>query len=99
MSIRVNYLLRLLLQAVAVAAAVMLPTELHVLPILPFAVERIGLVICGLWVVNMTSWMVTRTLRENRCLVATEAFEISDQGVAMMAKIGYKPAANFAASV
>jgi UDP-N-acetylmuramyl pentapeptide phosphotransferase/UDP-N-acetylglucosamine-1-phosphate transferase len=53
-----NFLSRLLLQAVAVAAVVVaLPTELRVLPILPLAVERIALVICGLWFVNLVNFM------------------------------------------
>lgn len=53
-----NFLSRLLLQAVAVATVVMvLPTELRILPILPIALERIGLVICGLWFVNLVNFM------------------------------------------
>jgi UDP-N-acetylmuramyl pentapeptide phosphotransferase/UDP-N-acetylglucosamine-1-phosphate transferase len=53
-----NFLSRLLLQAVAVAAVVVaLPTELRVLPILPLAVERIALIICGLWFVNLVNFM------------------------------------------
>ncbi|MGC1777958.1 MAG: glycosyl transferase [Xanthobacteraceae bacterium] len=53
-----NFLSRLLLQAVAVAAVVAaLPTELRVLPVVPLAVERIGLVVCGLWFVNLVNFM------------------------------------------
>ena len=42
----------------AVATVVVaLPSDLRVLPILPFAVERLGLVICGLWFVNLVNFM------------------------------------------
>jgi FkbM family methyltransferase len=39
---------------------------------------------------------MTRTLRENRCLVQIEAFENRDQVVAMMAEIGYEVVGRFA---
>ena len=53
-----NFVSRLLLQTVAVATMVVaLPSDLRVLPILPFAVERLGLVICGLWFVNLVNFM------------------------------------------
>jgi UDP-N-acetylmuramyl pentapeptide phosphotransferase/UDP-N-acetylglucosamine-1-phosphate transferase len=53
-----NFVSRLLLQTLAVATViVVLPTGLRVLPILPLVVERIGLVICGLWFVNLVNFM------------------------------------------
>jgi UDP-N-acetylmuramyl pentapeptide phosphotransferase/UDP-N-acetylglucosamine-1-phosphate transferase len=53
-----NFVSRLLLQSLAVATViVVLPTGLRVLPILPLVVERIGLVICGLWFVNLVNFM------------------------------------------
>jgi UDP-N-acetylmuramyl pentapeptide phosphotransferase/UDP-N-acetylglucosamine-1-phosphate transferase len=53
-----NFVSRLLLQTLAVAMViVVLPTGLRVLPILPLVVERIGLVICGLWFVNLVNFM------------------------------------------
>jgi FkbM family methyltransferase len=39
---------------------------------------------------------MTRTLRENRCLVQIEAFETRDQVIDMMAVIGYELVASFA---
>lgn len=49
---------RLLLQTLAVATVVVvLPSELRVVPFLPLTVERIGLVICGLWFVNLVNFM------------------------------------------
>ncbi len=53
-----NFVSRLLLQTVAVATMVVaLPSDLRVVPFLPFAVERLGLVICGLWFVNLVNFM------------------------------------------
>jgi UDP-N-acetylmuramyl pentapeptide phosphotransferase/UDP-N-acetylglucosamine-1-phosphate transferase len=50
--------LRLVLQAVAVAAVVVaLPPGLRVLPMLPVIAERIALVISGLWFVNLVNFM------------------------------------------
>jgi UDP-N-acetylmuramyl pentapeptide phosphotransferase/UDP-N-acetylglucosamine-1-phosphate transferase len=49
---------RLLLQAVTVAAVIYtLPADLRVLPILPWWIERILLVIGGLWFVNLVNFM------------------------------------------
>ena len=49
---------RLLLQTLAVAAVVLvLPPGLRVLPMLPVIVERIALVIGGLWFVNLVNFM------------------------------------------
>jgi UDP-N-acetylmuramyl pentapeptide phosphotransferase/UDP-N-acetylglucosamine-1-phosphate transferase len=49
---------RLLLQTLAVAAVIFtLPSEMRLLPILPFPIERIGLVIGGLWFVNLVNFM------------------------------------------
>jgi UDP-N-acetylmuramyl pentapeptide phosphotransferase/UDP-N-acetylglucosamine-1-phosphate transferase len=49
---------RLLLQALAVAAAIYaLPHELRVVPPLPWWIERILLVIGGLWFVNLVNFM------------------------------------------
>jgi UDP-N-acetylmuramyl pentapeptide phosphotransferase/UDP-N-acetylglucosamine-1-phosphate transferase len=49
---------RLLLQAIAVAAVILtLPPELHVLPILPRWIERVLLVVGGLWFVNLVNFM------------------------------------------
>ena len=49
---------RLLLQTLAVAAVTYtLPAELRVVPILPWGVERILLVIGGLWFVNLVNFM------------------------------------------
>jgi UDP-N-acetylmuramyl pentapeptide phosphotransferase/UDP-N-acetylglucosamine-1-phosphate transferase len=49
---------RLLLQALAVAATIYsLPAELRVLPILPWGIERILLVVGGLWFVNLVNFM------------------------------------------
>jgi UDP-N-acetylmuramyl pentapeptide phosphotransferase/UDP-N-acetylglucosamine-1-phosphate transferase len=53
-----NFVSRLLLQTLAVATVIVaLPADLRVMPILPFAVERLGLVICGLWFVNLVNFM------------------------------------------
>jgi len=49
---------RLLLQAIAVAVAIYaVPPDLRILPIVPWWVERIALVIGGLWFVNLTNFM------------------------------------------
>jgi UDP-N-acetylmuramyl pentapeptide phosphotransferase/UDP-N-acetylglucosamine-1-phosphate transferase len=49
---------RLLLQTLAVAAVVLvLPPGSRVLPMLPVIVERIALVIAGLWLVNLVNFM------------------------------------------
>ena len=49
---------RLLLQTLAVAAVILvLPHELRVLPMLPLPMERITLVIGGLWFVNLVNFM------------------------------------------
>jgi UDP-N-acetylmuramyl pentapeptide phosphotransferase/UDP-N-acetylglucosamine-1-phosphate transferase len=49
---------RLLLQMLAVAAAILvLPHELRVLPFFPLPAERIALVIGGLWFVNLVNFM------------------------------------------
>jgi UDP-N-acetylmuramyl pentapeptide phosphotransferase/UDP-N-acetylglucosamine-1-phosphate transferase len=51
-------LLRLMLQAVAVAIVIAtLPADLRVVPALPWWVERAGLFIAGLWFVNLTNFM------------------------------------------
>lgn len=53
-----NFASRLLLQALAVAAVVFaLPTQIHILPFLPLTVERIVLVVGGLWFVNLVNFM------------------------------------------
>ena len=53
-----NVALRLLLQTLAVAAVIfVLPSELRVMPILPLPVERIALVVGGLWFVNLVNFM------------------------------------------
>ena len=53
-----NVASRLLLQALSVAAVIfVLPPEVRALPILPLPVERIGLVIGGLWFVNLVNFM------------------------------------------
>lgn len=53
-----NFVLRLLLQTAAVSTVVIvLPGELRVTPFLPLAIERIVLVICGLWFVNLVNFM------------------------------------------
>jgi UDP-N-acetylmuramyl pentapeptide phosphotransferase/UDP-N-acetylglucosamine-1-phosphate transferase len=50
--------LRLLLQALAVATAIYtLPVELRVLPILPWWIERVALIVGGLWFVNLVNFM------------------------------------------
>jgi len=49
---------RLLLQAIAVALAIYaVPPDLRILPIVPWWMERIALVIGGLWFVNLTNFM------------------------------------------
>jgi UDP-N-acetylmuramyl pentapeptide phosphotransferase/UDP-N-acetylglucosamine-1-phosphate transferase len=49
---------RLLLQALAVAAAIyVLPTDMRVVPSLPWWIERTLLVIGGLWFVNLVNFM------------------------------------------
>jgi UDP-N-acetylmuramyl pentapeptide phosphotransferase/UDP-N-acetylglucosamine-1-phosphate transferase len=49
---------RLILQAAAVALVLaMLPAELRVLPQLPWWLERAGLLIGGIWFVNLTNFM------------------------------------------
>jgi len=53
-----NVAWRLLLQTLAVAAVIfVLPPELRVLPILPLPVERIVLLVGGLWFVNLVNFM------------------------------------------
>jgi UDP-N-acetylmuramyl pentapeptide phosphotransferase/UDP-N-acetylglucosamine-1-phosphate transferase len=49
---------RLLLQTAAVAAVILtLPADLRVLPILPWWIERIALIVGGLWFVNLVNFM------------------------------------------
>ncbi|HEY1748504.1 MAG TPA: glycosyl transferase [Xanthobacteraceae bacterium] len=49
---------RLLLQAAIVAAVIFtLPTELRILPALPFGLERLILLVGGLWFVNLVNFM------------------------------------------
>jgi UDP-N-acetylmuramyl pentapeptide phosphotransferase/UDP-N-acetylglucosamine-1-phosphate transferase len=53
-----NVASRLLLQTLAVTAVIfVLPRETRVLPILPLPVERIGLVVGGLWFLNLVNFM------------------------------------------
>ena len=55
---RENVALRLLLQTLAVAAVIfVLPSALRAMPILPLPVERIALVVGGLWFVNLVNFM------------------------------------------
>jgi UDP-N-acetylmuramyl pentapeptide phosphotransferase/UDP-N-acetylglucosamine-1-phosphate transferase len=49
---------RLLLQTIAVAAVILtLPAELRIFPVLPWWVERIALIVGGLWFVNLVNFM------------------------------------------
>jgi UDP-N-acetylmuramyl pentapeptide phosphotransferase/UDP-N-acetylglucosamine-1-phosphate transferase len=49
---------RLLLQTIAVAAVILtLPVELRIFPVLPWWVERIALIVGGLWFVNLVNFM------------------------------------------
>jgi UDP-N-acetylmuramyl pentapeptide phosphotransferase/UDP-N-acetylglucosamine-1-phosphate transferase len=49
---------RLIMQFVAVGAvAVVLPSDIHALPLLPLWVERLLLVLAGVWFVNLTNFM------------------------------------------
>ncbi|MEJ2374316.1 MAG: glycosyl transferase [Pseudolabrys sp.] len=49
---------RLILQAVAVAVVLaMLPAELRIVPALPWWIERAGLLIGGIWFVNLVNFM------------------------------------------
>jgi UDP-N-acetylmuramyl pentapeptide phosphotransferase/UDP-N-acetylglucosamine-1-phosphate transferase len=49
---------RLLLQALAVAAVIYaLPSELRIVPMLPFSIERLLLFVGGLWFVNLVNFM------------------------------------------
>jgi UDP-N-acetylmuramyl pentapeptide phosphotransferase/UDP-N-acetylglucosamine-1-phosphate transferase len=49
---------RLLLQAVIVAAVIFtLPKELRIVPALPTTAERLILLVCGLWFVNLVNFM------------------------------------------
>ena len=49
---------RLILQAVAVAVVLaMLPPELRIIPAVPWWIERAGLLIGGIWFVNLTNFM------------------------------------------
>ena len=49
---------RLILQAVAVAAVIAaVPAELRVVPQIPWWLERVGLVVGGLWFVNLVNFM------------------------------------------
>jgi UDP-N-acetylmuramyl pentapeptide phosphotransferase/UDP-N-acetylglucosamine-1-phosphate transferase len=53
-----NVASRLLLQALAVAAVILvLPPGLRVVPALPLPLERIGLIVGGLWFVNLVNFM------------------------------------------
>jgi UDP-N-acetylmuramyl pentapeptide phosphotransferase/UDP-N-acetylglucosamine-1-phosphate transferase len=54
----INVAPRLLLQTLAVAAVIFtLPADLRVLPVLPWWVERMALVVGGLWFVNLVNFM------------------------------------------
>jgi UDP-N-acetylmuramyl pentapeptide phosphotransferase/UDP-N-acetylglucosamine-1-phosphate transferase len=49
---------RLLLQVIAVGVVVAaLPGDLHVLPLVPWWLERIGMLVAGVWFVNLTNFM------------------------------------------
>jgi UDP-N-acetylmuramyl pentapeptide phosphotransferase/UDP-N-acetylglucosamine-1-phosphate transferase len=49
---------RLLLQAICVAATIAtLPAELHVVPLLPFWLERLVMLLAGVWFVNLVNFM------------------------------------------
>ncbi len=49
---------RLLLQAIAVASVILtLPAELRVVPLLPWWIERLALIVGGLWFVNLVNFM------------------------------------------
>jgi UDP-N-acetylmuramyl pentapeptide phosphotransferase/UDP-N-acetylglucosamine-1-phosphate transferase len=49
---------RLVLQAAAVGIVIaVLPAELRVLPILPWWIERLGILVGGVWLVNLTNFM------------------------------------------
>jgi UDP-N-acetylmuramyl pentapeptide phosphotransferase/UDP-N-acetylglucosamine-1-phosphate transferase len=49
---------RLVAQCIAVAAVIMtLPHDLRLLPQVPWAVERTGLLLAGVWLVNLTNFM------------------------------------------
>jgi len=49
---------RLLLQAIAIAAVILtLPAGLRVIPLLPWWIERIALIVGGLWFVNLVNFM------------------------------------------
>lgn len=54
----ISVLPRLLLQALSVGIAIAsIPAELHILPIVPWWVERVLMLLAGLWFVNLTNFM------------------------------------------
>ncbi|MFZ1920327.1 MAG: glycosyl transferase [Xanthobacteraceae bacterium] len=53
-----NFIPRLLLQTLAVAAVIfVMPPQLRVLPVVPLPLERAALVVGGLWFVNLVNFM------------------------------------------
>jgi UDP-N-acetylmuramyl pentapeptide phosphotransferase/UDP-N-acetylglucosamine-1-phosphate transferase len=49
---------RLLLQSIAVGIVVAaLPKDVHLLPLVPWWLERVGLLIAGVWFINLTNFM------------------------------------------
>src|SRR5262249_2047948 len=53
-----NVVSRFALQALVIAAVIhALPQDLHVLPFLPWWVERVGLIVGTLWFVNLVNFM------------------------------------------
>jgi UDP-N-acetylmuramyl pentapeptide phosphotransferase/UDP-N-acetylglucosamine-1-phosphate transferase len=49
---------RLIMQFIAVGLVVaLLPSELRIIPVVPLALERVALVVAGVWFVNLTNFM------------------------------------------
>jgi UDP-N-acetylmuramyl pentapeptide phosphotransferase/UDP-N-acetylglucosamine-1-phosphate transferase len=77
---------RLIMQFIAVGAVVaLLPSDLHILPMLPLWLERALLVLAGVWFVNLTNFMDGIDL-----MTATEVVAIAI-GLLLLALIGVLP--------
>jgi UDP-N-acetylmuramyl pentapeptide phosphotransferase/UDP-N-acetylglucosamine-1-phosphate transferase len=79
---------RLLLQAVAVAAVVFtVPSDLRIVPEIPLALERAGLLVAGLWFVNLVNFMDGLDL-----MTAAEVVPVSGT-IVVLGSLGHLPLA------
>lgn len=88
------FVLRLLLQAVAVAIVVVaLPPRMHVLPFLPVPAERAALVVGGVWFLNLVNFMDGLDL-----MTVVEIVPVAG-GIAILGLLGTLPAPAIAISL